>query len=148
MNDIGVYTKKEILKEKVRYARDEMYDVWWRLKDIPDDLQVDRIFFACAGYWRGYFEVSLIVDNKLHLVSYTELDEKIKVQKFRGYTEDVPDLNEKYLTYSYALVESSVKGIEYVMKNESIDREMRKNFESLLKRGKNRLEKLDKYKEL
>ncbi|MFW6142471.1 MAG: hypothetical protein ACOC53_07940, partial [Candidatus Saliniplasma sp.] len=87
MTDIGVYTSIETLEEKIGYAEDSQYYVWWRIQNstkmqkILENEGIDKMFFAAAIEWKGYFTVEKTVTTshrgiKIYLNKWHELEEK------------------------------------------------------------------------
>ena len=96
--DIGIYMSAEVLEHKLEAQTERNTEEAWNVRSVPKGLgqpgQVDRLFVACNGAWRGYFVLSSEVlwapeDTK---VSWTLLfDTKtwipikpMTVKRFRG----------------------------------------------------------------
>lgn len=97
--DIGIYTSPAILAAKLEDRRpDRKAEATWNVKRLPTQMRKmknpGRLFFACQGYWRGYFLLAPEVlfnpadtDKPYSLIfdlnSWTQI-ESTPVRPFRG----------------------------------------------------------------
>lgn len=106
--DIGLYTSEVTLAHKLEHAEEKGHtEATWNMKGLPKQLgkgaEPDRLYFATAGHWRGYFILagdilwnpeddekpySLIFDT----ATWTPIA-PIPVKRFRGfrYLDHMPD---------------------------------------------------------
>lgn len=89
--DIGIYTTREKLIHKIGTLGLEAL-VYWYLKSPPKTKTIRRVYFACGGYWAGYFECDGIEPGSVVLHSWHQIDpEEHKSKQFQGFTYNVPD---------------------------------------------------------
>lgn len=108
--DIGLYASRAALEHKTEQAEDgKGNEATWNMGRVPKNLGKekgpDRLFFACDGYWRGYF---LLVPEVLYNPEDEEKPysllfdattwkdiEPISVKRFRGfrYLKEDADVN-------------------------------------------------------
>ena len=106
--DIGIYASFVTLQHKQEQMEDgKGWEATWNMGRLPKNLgkgkTPDRLFFACEGYWRGYFLLSKEVlynpdDEKkpysliFDVTTWTPID-PIQVERFRGfrYLVDMPE---------------------------------------------------------
>lgn len=106
MTSIIIYTRKEVLDEKLK--PDDANVLYWTLPHRPrrfDEHEYDNVFFAYDGAIRGVFESwhswigdgqEPIPDNAVvfHRLTWKELPEPIPTKAFQGfkYADKVPEL--------------------------------------------------------
>lgn len=104
--DIGIYTRSEVLEEKLKARSEQNTEQVWNLRSWPhrfNEAGENRLFVATAGAWRGYFRLSrealynpfdpaapfsLLFDT----CSWREID-PVPVKQFRGFTYKVPQMS-------------------------------------------------------
>lgn len=94
MVDIGVYTTEETLQEKKKFAKDPEFYVWWTLNPLPSRGDLEKVFFAADGEWKGFFTVEQINGNRIYLDEWHDLEEKAERTAFRGFTYDIPEVEQ------------------------------------------------------
>lgn len=105
--DIGIYTSLVTLQHKQEQAEDgKGREATWNMGRLPKNLGKgegpDRLFFACEGYFRGYFLLAAEVlynpdDEKkpysliFDVTTWTSIN-PLPVERFRGfrYLTDMP----------------------------------------------------------
>lgn len=92
--DIGVYTTYETLVRKIGMLGLEVF-VYWTIANAPKGKVVRRVYFACDGYWQGYFSCYPALTKKdveITLQEWHQIDpDTFERTSFQGFTYDVPD---------------------------------------------------------
>jgi hypothetical protein len=101
--DIGIWMSGAVFSHKLQARRERNPEEAWNLSKWPNGLSdpgQHRMFVAVDGFWRGYFVLSkdglfnpkdpktpytLLFDTR----TWTPID-RIPVQRFRGFTYNVP----------------------------------------------------------
>ncbi len=97
MTDIGVYTTKDTLEEKIEYAANPRFDVWWVLSKEPKSLP-EKVFFAAEKEWKGFFTIAALEKPKnleklkIYFRQWHELDKKTERSQFQGFTYRTPEV--------------------------------------------------------
>lgn len=97
MADIGVYTKIDVLDHKRNdgMKKDGKY-CFWSFAKLPKVKVGDRIYFAVAGLWAGYFIINKVVKEPCEVLFHSETwsypdGTRIETRSpFRGFTYRVP----------------------------------------------------------
>lgn len=105
--DIGVWMARPTLEEKLALRTSRNPEGTWNLRNWPSGFSEggrNRLFVASDGAWIGYFKVSgealynprdssapytLLFDTR----TWTRIEQR-PAQSFRGFTYDVPRLEE------------------------------------------------------
>lgn len=90
--DIGVYTTHERLVHKIGLVVLESL-AYWKIVNLPKDKSIRRIYFACEGFWKGYFDVSMVENEyEIPLLEWHCIDpDEFPRTSFQGFTYDVPE---------------------------------------------------------
>jgi hypothetical protein len=106
--DIGIYTSGSVLDHKLECAADgKGKEATWNVSRLPARLgqgdKLDRLYFACEGFWQGYFLLAkeilynpLDPDKPYSLIFDVSTWKEIPprpVKRFRGfrYLEEMPE---------------------------------------------------------